>query len=314
VLLIVIPLALLAALLYAVSDFLEQRAARRAARGGTSSGGDPSEGTLRKGLRAAHATAHRMVRDRQWFAGWMVGTLGYLVQGAALHLGSVGVVQSLQVTTLLFTLPLSTVGRPERPHWRDWLGGASACVGLGLFLIVRGSAPEGPLHRGRVLFLLFLLAATVAVLATSALLRHGPIRATLLACAAGVAFASSATLVKLTSDDLTNVGIPGTATDWPGYALAVATGTGVVLQQAAFASGRLPTATTAMVVTNPLVGSVVAVVGFGERFPHSLGGLSALAVAGFLIAAGVATLSHSPLLRSDESSEPAAAPQPGRTA
>ena len=47
-------------------------------------------------------------------------------------------------------------------------------------------------------------------------------------------------LIGAIADDLSS--------DWPGYCLAVATGTGLVLQQAAFGSGRLATATTAMVV------------------------------------------------------------------
>lgn len=307
-LLLVIPLALLAALLYAGSDFLEQRAADRAAHTpGRADGHRPAQSRLGQVWAAASATARRLIHDRQWFAGWAVGTLAYLVQGAALYLGSVAVVQSLQVTTLLFALPLSCIGRPRRPRLWDWLGGGAVCLGLGILLAVRGVTPGGSqAHRGRILFLLLMLAAAVVLLVCVAVVRHGLLRPTLLACAAGAAFASSATMVKLTTNDLTSVGIPGTATDWPGYTLALATGTGVVLQQAAFASGRLPTATTAMVVTNPLVGTIVAAIGFGEQLPHGAGALTGIAGAGLLIVIGIATLAHSPLLREDED-EPAAA-------
>lgn len=309
-LLLVIPLALIAALLYAGSDFLEQRAAHRAAHTRSPTARRrPAHTRLGQVWASVNATAHRLVHDRQWFAGWAVGTLAYFVQGAALYLGSVAVVQSLQVTTLLFALPLSCIGRTQRPRLWDWLGGGAVCLGLGILLAVRGSTQgASEAHRGRILFLLLMLAAAVVVLVSVAIVRHGLLRPTLLACAAGAAFASSATLVKLTTTDLTDVGIAGTATDWPGYALALATGTGVVLQQAAFASGRLPTATTAMVVTNPLVGTIVAAIGFGERLPNTAGALTAIAAAGLFIVVGIATLEHSPLLREDEDEPEPAVP------
>jgi hypothetical protein len=145
-----------------------------------------------------------------------------------------------------------------------------------------------------------MIVAAVVLLVAAAVVHSGPVRATLLAIAAGASFAMSATLVKLTSDDLTNFGVAHTARDWPGYALALATGIGLVLQQLAFASGRLPTAITAMTVANPVIGSVIAVIGFAEPLPSSVGLLTGLALAGALLVIGVTMLAHSPLLRADD--------------
>jgi drug/metabolite transporter (DMT)-like permease len=303
VLAVVIPLALLAALFYALSDFLEQRAAQRSAAGAglgvVDADGVQSSRTAQvlAAAKSAGGTLRRLVRDRMWFAGWAVGTLAYFVQATALNLGSVSVVQALQVTSLIFTLPLSVIGRNQRVGLRDWLGGAAVCLGLVVFLLARGGTPSADeVRRGRLMFLLLLLLAGAATLAVLAALRSGPVRATLLACAAGAAFASSATLVKVTSSDLTNNGIGATAVDWPGYALAGVTLLGLLLQQVSFASGRLPVAATAMVVTNPFVGSVVAVIGFDERLPGDPLGLAGIAVGGALVVLGVAVLAHSPLL------------------
>ena len=289
----VVPLAVFAAALYAVSDFLEQRVARTTAVGmhGVDHGGVTG---------AFRAAAYLLVRNRMWLIGWAVGTAAYLVQAVALHLGSVSVVQSLQVTTLLFTLPLSTYGRPERPQARDWLAGGAVCLGLGLFLFARGVPAESSAHRHRILFLLVLLTGTVICLVSAGLKRQGPVRATLFAVAAGIAFACSATMVKLTFAELATSGPGPTSRDWVGYALAVFAVGSVVLQQAAFSAGRLPAATTAIVVTNPLIGTLIAVLGFDEALPTDAGRLALVAIAAVLLIGGLSVLPRSPLLHVPE--------------
>jgi hypothetical protein len=305
--LVVVLLAALAALLYAVSDFLEQRAAQRARRGLT-----PRRGTDRMGLlRSVGQGASRLVHDRLWLAGWAVGTLGYLAQGVGLHLGSVAVVQALQATTLLFSLPLATVGRPERPRLIDLLAAAAVCLGLGLFLYAWG-AQTGVPHRGRIIVLLLVIVAVIVVLTWMALRIEGVLRATFLAAGAGCAFACSALLVKLTSRDLTERGVIATALDWPGYLLALTSVAGVVLQQVAFASGRLPTATTASIVANPIVGTLIAIIGFDEHLPTEAWRRAFMVGAALSFAVGMAVLPRSPLLRDTSAGPPECREEPGR--
>jgi drug/metabolite transporter (DMT)-like permease len=309
VLAIVILLAVVAAFLYALSEYLQQRAAWRSATPADTDSDDDRAARLLAEAGAAGRALRRMARERVWFVGWGLGTLAFFVQAAALNLGSVSVVQSLQVTTLIFTLPLAGIGQTIRPRARDWLGAGTIAVGLAVFLAVRGVTPgASQAHRGRLLLLLFALAGLVLVLAAAGALRSGPIRATLFASAAGVSLAATATTVKLTSDDLVTHGVVYTATDWPGYALALGTAVGVILQQVAFTSGRLPVAATAMTIANPLVGTVLAVIGFNESLPHTAGGLAGLAVGAALVCAGVYVLAHSPLL-AEPLPDPADAPE-----
>lgn len=293
---LVIPLSLLAALLYAFSDFFEQRAASLDAR---------ADRPADRGVSNVAGTMKRLIRNRRWVTGWAIGTIALFVQATALHEGSVAVVQTLQVTTLLFAIPLSTVYGGASAGWRDYAGGSLVCVGLVVVIAIRGGAVSSADRRPSVLLFL-LVALAVAGLILLAVRSPGPVRVTALATAAGVAFGSSAALVKLTTEDLTSVGVSGTARDWPGYALAVATGAGLVIQQLAFAAGRLAAATTAMLVANPLVGYFIAVVGFGEGLPDGASRLAAVAIGGACATVGITILAHSPVLfgRDDEADDP----------
>ena len=86
VLVVVIPLALLAALLYSYSDFLEQRAASLDALKDRPTVEDHRPRLVRA-LAGAAGTMRRLVVDRRWAAGWLIGTAALGVQAIALHLG-----------------------------------------------------------------------------------------------------------------------------------------------------------------------------------------------------------------------------------
>jgi hypothetical protein len=120
-----------------------------------------------------------------------------------------------------------------------------------------------------------------------------------LAVAAGLCFAVSAAMIKLTSEDLLHRGVAATARDWPGYALAAATLAGLLVEQGAFAAGSLPTAVASMSITNPIASYLIGVYAFGVAAPQGAGSLTALAGAAVLISIGAIGLAHSPLVQSD---------------
>jgi hypothetical protein len=174
-----------------------------------------------------------------------------------------------------------------------------------VFLAVRGVAPmEGAPDRGRVVLAGLSTIAAVSVLMVVSAGRRPLVHSTLIAVAAGLCFAMSAVLMKLTAADLINRGVAATARDWVGYALAVSTLTGLLLEQGAFAAGSLPAAVAAMTITNPLASYVVGVLAFHVTLPTGIGVLAALAGAGLLLFAGAVGLAHSPIVRTDIASEP----------
>lgn len=297
---LVVPLSLLAALLYAVAAAAQQQAARRAATVREARGEEPSGAT--RWLPVLGLT-RLLTRDRLWLFGWITNLLGFAVQAAALHVGSLAVVQPLLVTQLLFALPLATLRVGRRPLKQDWAGGTLICAGLAVLLSVRGAAPAGgEARRSHVLLATVFAAGLVALLLARARFAHHrqQERTMLVAVAAGICYAMSAVYITLTTDDLVHRGVAATAADWPGYALAISTLAGLLLGQDAFAAGSLPTAVAAMTITNPVVSYLAGVFAFDVRPPTSPGALAAVAAAGALIAAGVVLLSNSPTVHDQE--------------
>ncbi|MFI0481075.1 DMT family transporter [Actinomadura sp. 9N215] len=273
--------SLLAAFLFAGAAALQYRAARRAVHGG-------SDAT------AAHGLIRRLVRDPVWLTGWGVNLAGFCAQAIALHFGSTAIVQPLLVTQLVFTIMLGTVGTGRRPARMDLLGGVAVSAGLAVLFTVPGAIPpEGEPSRPR-LFLAGLIAAPlIVVLSRAAWLRRGPVRAALLGVCAGLCFAATAVLIKLTTASLVDHGVAATAVDWPGYALAGSTLLGLVIEQRAFAAGSLPAAMTAMTMTNPIASYLVAVLAFQTMPPRTVSAFVAVSFTAMLLTAGVALLSRS---------------------
>jgi hypothetical protein len=294
VLYFVVMLGLLAGFLFAASASLQQRAARRTATETRTA--DALAG--RAMLRPLLALVRKLVRNPLWLVGWFTNLLGFFVQAVALHLGSVALVQPLLVTQLLFAMPLSTAWARRWPTALEWFGAAAVTGGVVLFLVIREVAPiDGEPDRTRVILAGFATAVLVGLLVLVAAGRPALVHATLISVAAGLCFAMSAVLMKLTTDDLIHRGAAATAMDWPGYSLAVSTLIGLLLEQGAFATGSLSAAVAAMTITNPLASYLLGVLAFRVMPPTSPGALAALAGSGALLIIGVAALSRSPSVR-----------------
>lgn len=297
----VICLSLAAAFLFATSASTQQRAARRTLL--EHSGPPPT----RPPGRLTHMRhlgpnvvriARRLLRNRLWLTGWLCNICGFLTQAAALHLGSLSVVQPLLVTQLLFALGLTSVLMGRKLRASDLVGGAAICGGLVLLLSVRGAAPlAGAPDRPRVALALLCAALVTVVLIGIAGNLPPSARAATLGVAAGQFFALSAALTKLTTDDLLHRGIGATAVDWPGYALALTTVLGLLLEQSSFASGPLPSALTAMTIVNPLASYLIGILAAGVPAPSGAESLAAVGVSGILLVVGIVTLANSPSVR-----------------
>ncbi|GIF69968.1 hypothetical protein Ais01nite_80030 [Asanoa ishikariensis] len=240
----------------------------------------------------------RLVREPLWLIGWVTNLGGFGAQAIALRFGSVALVQPLLVTQLLFALPMAAAWQRRRPGRRDWTAAILICGGLVTFFAVRGIAPQdGEPNRTHLLLGCIVAAAAVLLILPLSEGRPRLVRATMIAIAAGICYAVSAAMIKLTTDDLLARGVLATARDWPGYVLAASTLSGLVLGQGALAAGSLPSAVAAMSITNPVASYLLGVYAFAVEPPNTAAALVGLAAAGALIAFGAIGLAHSPLVR-----------------
>ncbi len=292
-----VGLALAAALLFAGSASLQQQAARQR----SAARQTPAPLARRTAIFGAlWRLFRRLLREPLWLVGWVTNLIGFGVQALALHFGSVALVQPLLVAQLLFAVPMAAFWLHRSPTLADLVAAVLVCAGLAVFIGVRDVSPAADrADRARLALGCLAAAGLVAVLVLGCVRMALRVRATVIAVAAGVCFAVSAAMIKLTSDDLLHRGVPATARDWPGYALAASTFGGLLLEQGAFAAGSLPSAVAAMSVTNPVVSYLLGVFAFGVRPPDTPGSLAGLAVAGALITVGAVGLAHSPLVRAD---------------
>lgn len=306
----VVALSLLSAFLFASAATIQQRATRGAAAASTQ-----AERRYLTALLPILGLLRQLARSRLWLLGWLTNLLGFLLQAVALHLGSVALVQPLLVTQLLFTLPLVSIMTQRWPLLRDWLAAAAICGGVAVFLSVRGAAPApGAENREQIILACLVSLAVIGGLVLAAGGKRtsstdgnveASVHAAPLAVAAGLCFAVSAVMIKLTATDLIERGVAATAVDWPGYALAASTVTGLLLGQQAFATGPLPVAVAAMNITNPLASYLIGIFAFHVDLPSGAGQLAAVAASGFLLFVGASMLAGSPNM-----SHPPPAPAP----
>ncbi len=289
---IAIALALGAAASFAVSNVAQMDAVRRQPPGGSSS-------------RATGVDAGLVVkaaRDPLWLGGLAASILGFGMEAAALAVAPVILVQPLIVAELPFALPLAAFIAGKRLGRREWAGILMVTAGLATVVATIHPA-DSPIRAGAEVWLLLFAASSLLVLALIVLTGRssGLVRTSALAGAAGATFGLLSVVTKATTQQFAHHGL-WALRSWQPWALAVVGIVGMSLAQNAYRAGPLAVSLPLLDIGEPLTGSLIAVLAFGEQ----LGKLSPLAV-GVLVAgivcigSGVATLDRSPLVQAAQS-------------
>ncbi len=239
-----------------------------------------------------------LLRSPRWWAATVGDGCGYLLQAAALGVGSILIVQPLLITSLVFSLPLSARwnARPIRRRDLAWAGVIAG--GLAIFLLVGN--PGGGRNRNDFAHWLpsvvacgLLVGLGLALAATGGERR----RSIGLAVVAGTMFGFASALTKTLMFQLDG-GVGPLLHSWETYAVLGTGGIGLLCQQLAFQAGSLEISFPAAIVLDPVVSVAVGMAALDERV-HAGGvewlliGLSAVAMISGTVAlarAGVPTL------------------------
>jgi hypothetical protein len=270
--------ALGSAVAYAVSSVSQHRAASRSS----------------TGAKVEVSGLLRLATQPLWLAGIGADLIGLAAHVTALRLGPVTLVQPLQVTGLLFAIPIGAVMAGRRVQADDLASAALVVAGLGLFLTLGHLGPATQVLPAATSTVLT-VAALILVMALCAAGRHraASTHAVMLAGAAGVAFAVTAVLLEA-------LGQVQAARSWsalltaeqiPAVAGLLLLGTaGFVVSQAAFQVGALELALPTLTVVDPVVSVALAAVLLHESLRVNIITVPGFALAVALVLVGVVRL------------------------
>ncbi|HEY5164344.1 MAG TPA: DMT family transporter [Acidimicrobiia bacterium] len=286
-----VVLALGAGLCYATAAVVQQRVAAQ----------QPSELSLSVRLIV------QLARRPLWLAGIAVDILAYLMEAAALGVGSVVVVGPLLASGLLFALPFASFRTGRRVTRREMIPALMVTAGLALYVGV--GAPGGNAsHASHLDWAIagagVVLGAGVAVFFGRRTKEPGR-RAIYYGLATGIVYSLTAVLTKATVDRIGSNVYPILG-HWQLYALLIASAVGLVLNQSAFQAGHVAASLPVISVTNPVLSSTMGILLFGEHLDAH--GVAAWVVAGAAIIAmlvGTCWLARSPLVTEEVSVIPA---------
>jgi drug/metabolite transporter (DMT)-like permease len=211
------------------------------------------------------------VRDARWWMGGLGAVANYSLQAGALALGSVVEVTALQVTSLLFALPIYARLARHRVTRREWMW--ALVLAASLAVLVSVGDPDAGVSRASVgswtVVALVMVPLLVLCVLGARIWSDSPIAPVLLALVAGSSLALFAVLTK---------GAVGAASGGVGaflrapesYLLLPAALSGMIFQQSAFRAGALTASLPAVTVAKPVVASLLGVLVLGETL-HATG-------------------------------------------
>lgn len=212
-----------------------------------------------------HLELFRMsARDSKWWLGAGGAVANYALQAAALTLGSVMLVTSLQVTALLFALPIyARMTRRSVTRW-EWTWALLLAAALAVVVIIGDPDPgasRGSLETWLVVALVMGPALVFCVWGARKWL--GSVAAVLLAIVAGSSLALFAVLTKAVVV-IVGGGVGALLTAPEFYAWIAAALAGMIFQQSSFRAGSLTASLPTSVVAKPVVGSILGMAVLGE--------------------------------------------------
>jgi hypothetical protein len=266
---VAVVLALGGAILFGVGMTLQQHDARQV----------PFDRALRL------STLTGLLQRPLWLAGVGLSGTAFLLQIAALRVGTVVVVQPIVTAALVVCLALTSWWRRSRLGADRWTAISAVVIGLFLFLRIASPRPSGSGHASHTAWLVETLVVGAVIVSASALARAraGLVRGISVGVAAGTGNAYVASVARGLGLALHRGVFAAARTPYPYVLLAAAAGT-VMLVQAVYQADAvhvsLPVGTFFEAVGSLVLGIAV----LGER-PELNGPRGVVAVVAFSAAA-----------------------------
>jgi drug/metabolite transporter (DMT)-like permease len=224
------------------------------------------------------------VRDARWWLGALGAIANYSLQAAALALGSVMLVTALQVTSLLFALPIYARLAHHRVTRWEWAW-AVALAGALAVLVTVGDPGAGNTRGSWGTWLavaVVMVPALVFCVLGARVWSGGRAAPVLLAVVAGSALALFALFTKGAIGAVSG-GFGAFLRAPESYCLIPAALAGMIFQQSAFRAGALTASLPTVTVAKPVVASALGVVVLGETLNASGPRLLALIAAAVVV-------------------------------
>ncbi len=293
-------LALSSAALFAVSVAFQQKANLEALR--TRDAATRS----RRGRNQLLAT----VLQAWWLGGIALSLVGVTLFAVALALGSLTVAQPIQVTQLIFSVPLGAWVAGTASTSGEWRSAVLVVAGLAGFLVAlapQASSSLGAVGAWAVAVPVVLGVAVVAFLAGRVLVAE---RAALWGATAGLLLGLQGAALKEASEVVrTGIDLADPGRLWSLPAVLLLSSVGTLVGNLALRAGRLSAAQTTLAGLPPVLGVVLGVTVFGEQVRTAPPALLVAAVGMVVCLLGVVRLARSPSLLALSAPSPAAVGQ-----
>ena len=205
------------------------------------------------------------VRDTRWWLGAIGAVANYSLQAAALALGSVMLVTALQVTSLLFALPIYARLAHHRITRREWMWAVLLAAALAVLVTVGdpgAGSSRGSLGAWTAVAVVLGPALVLCVLGAR-IWSGGPAAPVLLAVVAGTSLALFAVLTKGAVGAVSG-GFGALLRAPESYCLIPAALVGMIFQQSSFRAGALTASLPTVTVAKPVVASLLGILVLGE--------------------------------------------------
>src|SRR5215218_10145237 len=227
----------------------------------------------------------RVLRRPVWLLGVGGVLLGAVAQAAALGFGRLIIVQPLQVTSIVFALPLGAHLTAQRVGRREIFGAVFVCAGLAAFVAISnpaGGKDDAPVHDWLIAAAIIGPVAIAVAAASLFLARRPATKAALAGTASGILFGLAAALTKATVDRLDD-GLFALLGDWHVYALIAVAVPAFWLTQVALQTGALAPAIATTMAFDPVASLLLGMLLLDEQL-HETAWVAAASVAMLFVA------------------------------